>query len=484
MKKFIFSQKSGEEKQVFNRISSKGGSYSLAMTAVVLAIILLINILVSALPSSLTRYDISSTKLYSITSNTKVVVNALEKDVTIYWIVQSGEEDDVIEHLLSKYESLSGHIEVVKKNPDIYPTFAQQYTSETVENNSLVVECGEKSRYIGYSDIYLSELNYYTYAYDTSFDGEGAITSAIDYVISEELPKLYVLEGHGELDLSDSLTNQIAKENVEINTFSLLTEKSVPEDADCVLIHGPNSDISEEEKKLLSEYIKNGGKLMVLAGLTENGGLSNLYSIIEEYGVQAEEGVVVEGESYYYAFGTPHILLPNITEDEITNSLISESYYAIMPIAQGMTVKEEALDSVTELLTTSDSAFSKSAGYELTTYEKEEGDTDGPFALAVDIECENKGRIIWFSSSYLFDDNYNSYSSGANMELGMNALAALVGEREAIAIDTKSLNYDYLTISDSTASFLQVTMIGICPMVFLGIGVVVTIRRRKMNETV
>ena len=353
-----------------------------------------------------------------------------------------------------------------------------------MENNSLVVECGEKSRYIGYSDIYLSELNYYTYAYDTSFDGEGAITSAIDYVISEELPKLYVLEGHGELDLSDSLTNQIAKENVEINTFSLLTEKSVPEDADCVLIHGPNSDISEEEKKLLSEYIKNGGKLMVLAGLTENGGLSNLYSIIEEYGVQAEEGVVVEGESYYYAFGTPHILLPNITEDEITNSLISESYYAIMPIAQGMTVKEEALDSVTELLTTSYSAFSKSAGYELTTYEKEEGDTDGPFALAVDIECGNEGRIIWFSSSYLFDDTYNSYSSGANMELGMNALAALVGEREAIAIDTKSLNYDYLTISDSTASFLQVTMIGICPMVFLGIGVVVTIRRRRINETV
>ena len=35
----------------------------------------------------MTKYDISSTKLYSVTSNTKVVVNALEQDVTIYWIV-------------------------------------------------------------------------------------------------------------------------------------------------------------------------------------------------------------------------------------------------------------------------------------------------------------------------------------------------------------------------------------------------------------
>ena len=133
-----------------NRIALRGGSYSLAITAVVLAILIVINILASVLPAAVTKYDISSTKLYSITSNTKAVVNALEKDVTIYWIVQSDAEDDVIENLLNKYESLSDHIKVVKKNPDVYPTFAAQYTSETVANNSLVVECGDRSRYIGY----------------------------------------------------------------------------------------------------------------------------------------------------------------------------------------------------------------------------------------------------------------------------------------------------------------------------------------------
>ena len=72
-----------------NRIALRGGSYSLAITAVVLAILIVINILASVLPAAVTKYDISSTKLYSITSNTKAVVNALEKDVTIYWIVQS-----------------------------------------------------------------------------------------------------------------------------------------------------------------------------------------------------------------------------------------------------------------------------------------------------------------------------------------------------------------------------------------------------------
>lgn len=108
-----------------NRLAFRGGAYSLATIAIVLVILIMVNILVSALPASLTNYDMSASKLYSITSNTKVVVNALEEDVTIYWIVQSGEEDDVIEALLEKYEGLSDHISVVKRNPDVYPTFAE-----------------------------------------------------------------------------------------------------------------------------------------------------------------------------------------------------------------------------------------------------------------------------------------------------------------------------------------------------------------------
>ena len=238
-----------------NRIAFQGGSYSLMITAIVLALMIVVNIFVSALPTTLTKYDISSTKLYSITSNTKVVVNALEKDVTIYWIVQSGEEDEVIENLLSKYDSLSDHIEVVKKNPDVYPTFAEQYTSETVENNSLVVECGDKYRFIGYDDIYLAEADLYSYSYNTSFDGEGAITSAIDYVVSDEQPQVYMLEGHGEADLPDTFREQIEKENMELQTFSLLNVDSIPEDADCILIYAPSSDISAEEKDLLADYV-------------------------------------------------------------------------------------------------------------------------------------------------------------------------------------------------------------------------------------
>ena len=311
-------EKKKKTKLEAGRTAFRGGSYSLLISLVVLAILIVVNAFVSALPTNLTKYDISSSKLYSITSNTKVVVNALEEDVTIYWIVQSGEEDQVIENLLGKYESLSEHISVVKRNPDVYPTFAQQYTDETVYNNSLVVECGDRSRYISYDDIYLQETDIYSYTYTTSFDGEGAITSAIDYVVSEELPQLYVLEGHGETELPATFLDQVEKENIEVTTFSLLTVDEVPEEADCVMLYAPESDISEAEAEMLAAYVSDGGKLVVMAGPVEDASLDTLYSLLANYGVTANEGIVVEGDRNYYAFQMPYVLLPDLGESDIT----------------------------------------------------------------------------------------------------------------------------------------------------------------------
>ena len=463
-----------------NRIALQGGSYSLIITAVVLAILIAVNVLVSALPASLTKYDISSAKLYSITSNTKVVVNALEEDVTIYWIVQSGEEDAVIENLLSKYESLSDHISVVKRNPDVYPTFAEQYTDETVQNNSLVVECGDRSRFISYYDIYLQDSSMFSYTYSTSFDGEGAITSAIDYVVTEDLPQLYLLEGHGEQELPATFRDQVEKENIELNTLSLLTVDEIPEEADCIMIYAPTSDISTEEKDMLAEYTKNGGKLLVAAGPVAEGSLDNLYSLLSDYGVEPCEGIVVEADREHYTL-QPYVLLPDMASHAITDSLIEEHYYPNMPISLGLDVSG-ADSAVTPLMTTSDTSFSKIAGYDLDTYEKEDGDIDGPFAVAVSVDCGSGGQMVWFTSSVFLEDMYNAFASGSNSDLAMNALSSLIGEREAMAIRSKSLNYNYLNISSSTASLLKVLMIGVFPLAYLGIGIGVIVRRRRLQN--
>ncbi|MCR5088227.1 MAG: GldG family protein [Oscillospiraceae bacterium] len=480
MQRFFHFQK--ENTVAVSPVALQGGAYSLTVTAVVLAILVMVNLLVSLLPPALTKLDISASKLYSITSNTKTVVNSLDRDVTIYWIVQADKEDSVLENLLNKYDSLSEHIKVEKKNPDTFPTFAEKYTKKEVKNNSLVVECGEKNRYISIDDIYIGDVNYATYTRTYSFDGEGAITSAIDYVVSEKLPKIYVLEGHGEAELPAFFAAQMEKDNMERESFSLLNRDGIPSDAGCVLIYAPSTDISEKEQEILSTYLADGGKLMVLAGPSRTGTLKNLYGLLNAYGLSAAEGIVVEGSRDHYAFQMPYIMLPDIQSNVITDPLIQEKYRVIVPLALGLKMESADSATVAALLKSSGQSFSKAGGYEITSYEKEEGDADGPFVLAASVETKSGGKLVWISSSGLLDEQINAYSSGANLNFVMNSIASLLGEREAVAIRSKSLNYNYLTINDTAATMMKTFMIGVIPLLFVAMGISETVDRGKKKQ--
>lgn len=471
-------------RQALNTRTAKVGGYSFVLSLVVLAILIAVNVLASKLPTSWTQFDISAAQLYSLTSDTKVVVTNLQQDVTIYWISQVGKEDTVIQKLLDRYAELSDHIQVVKKDPDVYPTFAQQYTDETVANNSLVVESGDKSRYIGYDNIYQVDTgSYYTTgSVSQSFDGEGQITSAIDYVVSTDLPQVYLLSGHGEAEPSQTLSDELQRSNYEtVSDFSLLNVDAIPEDCDVLLINAPTSDISDEELTMLQDYITGGGKVVVLSGPQEDADLPNLQTLLTHYGVTFTDGVVVDTNRDYYAFTAPYVLMPEIQSSDITDPLKDGDYHVIVPIAQGLTVGETTNGAtVTSLLQTSTDSFSKAAGYAMTTYDKEEGDVDGPFTLAVSVEDSAAGgRLLWVASDYLLDDMYNSYSSGANLDFLMNGLTWMIGDTDAVSIRSKSLNYNYLTISSSSAAWLKICMIGIIPVGFLLLGVDEVLRRRK-----
>lgn len=470
-------------RQALTTRTARVGGYSFVLSLVVLAILIAVNVLAGQLPSSWTQFDISAAQLYSLTADTKAVVTNLDQDVTIYWISQAGKEDTVIQKLLDHYGELSDHLTVVRKDPDVYPTFAQQYTDEAVTNNSLVVECGDKSRYISYEDIYQVDTgSYYTTgSVSQSFDGEGQITSAIDYVVSTDLPQVYLLGGHGEAALSQTFSDELERSNYEtVADFSLLNVDAVPEDCDVLLINAPTSDLAEEEVTLLRDYLAAGGKVLVLSGPQQDTTLPNLQSLLGDYGVTVAEGVVVDNDRDHYAFTAPYVLMPDIQSSDITAPLLEGDYHVIVPIAAGLTVGDSGDATVTALLQTSDEAFSKAAGYAMTTYDKEDGDIDGPFTLAVSVEDPSGGSLVWVASDYLLDDLYNSYSSGANLDFVMNSFSWMIGDPDAVSIRSKSLDYNYLTISSSSATWLKVCMIGIVPLAFLLLGVDEVLRRRKM----
>ena len=480
------TKKESKEKMPLNKKYLRNGSYSTLLIVIFVAIVVVINMIVGKLPSKYTQIDISDQQLYSIGDETKKVLNNLDKDVTIYQIAQSGSEDETISNLLQKYADESKHVKVELKDPVVSPKFVSEYTSDQVSSNSLIVVCGDRNKVVNYNDMYESTMDYNTYSYQTTgFDGEGQITSAIAYVTTENLPVLYTLEGHGEKELDSTIKEDIEKANMEVKTLNLISEGSVPDDAACLLIDSPSSDISEDEKTALLDYLENGGKAMVFSDYTEST-LSNFAAVLENYGVKAADGIVFEGDNQHYGMQMPYYLLPTVNSTDASSETASSGYYIIMPYAQGIQKLDDVRDTVTieDILTTSDSAYSKT-NLQSETLEKEDGDVEGPFALGVSIKEDvgdgKKTQIIYYSSSYIMDSQMNQLVSGGNEKLVTESLNSMVSTEETttVSIPSKSLEVSYLTISDYDASFWKICTIGLIPGIFLVAGFVIWFKRRK-----
>lgn len=466
----------------------KMGLYSIMMSVVAIGVVVGINLFMSSLPSDKVKYDTTSEEIYSLSDQSKKIAEGIEENVTIYLLASETEKDTSLYEFLERYAAENDKIKVEQKDPVLYPNFASDYTDEDVTKNSVVVVSGKRGKYISYHDIYVSEssLNYSTYQYETSasFDGENCITSALDYVTSEDLPKVYLLTGHGEESMSkysSEINNTISSENITLEELSLVKEGAVPEDADAVIIFAPTADIAEDELSMLRNYEKTGGKFYVLTDFLEND-MINLRALLADFGMETVDGIVLENDKQYY-YQYQSYLLPDILSHEITTPL-SGKYYLLMGNAQGVKETDDIADNiqVSPLLQTSDSAYSKVDGYNITTYEKEEGDIDGPFYLAAASVAKGEdytAQMVYVPSTMFLSDQLNQLISGANHDFFMNALEWLCDREDTISIRAKSLDVEKLSIDEQTALNWEIILMGMIPAALLIFGGIVVYRRRR-----
>ncbi len=468
----------------------KHGTYRASMSVFACVAAVLVNLIAVNLPSQYVKFDVSEQQLFTIGDQTAEILKNLDEDITLYLIAQQGGEDSTLLELLERYEGLSGHITVETIDPVFYPNFVSQYTDESVSENSVLVAGQNRSKVVDYYDIYQYSVDYTTYSSTLSgFDGEGQITSAIDYVTAEEIPVLYTLTGHDEASLTASLTSSIEKENIAIESLNLLTSETVPDDAEILLIYGPLSDISEDEKNKITDYMNQGGQVVYLRGYTDQE-TPNLDSLLSEYGVSLAEGIVLEGSSEHHLPNYPYYLLPNINYSDYTADVSSR--YVMLAFAEGLTEsassengEEETEDDglyYESLLTTSDEAYAK-VNMESQNLEMEEGDIAGPFDLGAvvtkTIDEETEAKLVVFASETLLDEQVDSMVSGGNSTLFLNVLSQLVDHESTVSIEAKSLEVSYLTVTAGSAIFWGLLTILIIPLFLLSLGGVIWFQRRK-----
>ncbi|MBQ0059494.1 MAG: GldG family protein [Lachnospiraceae bacterium] len=460
----------------------RGGAYSIVVSLIVLALVFLVNLIVGQLPKGVLQYDTTNKGLYTLSEQSVEIVKGLNEDVTMYIICQPGSEDDRVYKLVERYADLNDKITVKHVDPVLEPTFTSRYTEGTVENNSIIVESMRRSTVIYNKDIYTYMYDDY---YDTSyeaFSGEAVITSAIDYVTAEDMPKLYMLTGHNEPTLSSEIIDGVGRENIIFDSISLVGNE-IPADTACLFINAPRVDLSAEETAKIKSYLSDGGRMMLVTDYQQTA-MPNLESIMADYGVAPIDGIVVEGDMSKVISGYNHYIMPDFGSHVIVDPLKENNSKVLMPVSFGIETASELRSSltVTPLLITSDSAYSKTAGADMTTYEKESGDLDGPFDVAVAIEeayGDQSTKIVWFTNSNFLVKEVDEAVSGGNSDIFLNSLGWMCERDNGISIRAKSLAMDYLTIDGASASRFSIITIGVLPALIIVAGIVVIIRRRK-----
>lgn len=458
----------------------KSGAYATILSAVVIVLVLVVNLIVSEMDL---KVDLSTQGLYTLTDSTKDLVKDLKDDITIYYLAKSNSGDSVFRKIADKYDSLSEHIKLVDKDPVLYPKFTSQYVDNEITANSFLVvnERTQRARYVDSSEMVINEMDYNTWqSYTTGLDVEGKLTSAIQYVASEDLPVLYATTGHSENEPGELFESILDKQNVTVNKLQTLTAETIPGDCDILFINAPEKDFTDGEMTIIRDYMAQGGNVVIVLDYMAES-LRNVKSLLEYYGVEIKDGIVCEGDASRHVPQLPHYIVPEIRAHEITGSITENKRFVITPVSSGLSQIENVRSSlkITPLLVTSDKAYSK-VNVNAATFTKELGDLDGPFnigLLASDTYNGVTSNLVVYTSELIFHDS--SLEGYGNEDLLKSTINYLTGDSTAVSVKVRSMIPEAIRLTQQQAVFWGGVTVIALPALILTTGIIVNVRRRK-----
>lgn len=465
----------GRIKRSFTSRQFKSGAYSSVITVIVIALVVVVNMVFNKLDLST---DLTSDSLFTLTKDSQKVLKDVKDDITIYYMVAKGEEQDYIQRVIKQYNKISDHIKVVTKDPVVYPNFSKKYVDDAVSDNDVIVvdETTGAAKYVSCDDmLYQDQYSYYTSGSSEQYlDVEGQVTSAIQNVLSTDKKKIYVVTGHDEQSISDSLSKTLEKMNVDVQDISLVTQKKVPDDCSLLIEYGPQSDLRDSEKTVIMDYLKKGGTAILMPGYVEKE-TPNIDEILDYYGMSIQKGIIYEGVGHYENY--LNWIVPTINTDADVMSKFGDKDYVVIGSSQG--IKEQKSSSLrnglklTDILTTSKQSLLKKDPSSQNT-DKEKGDLDGPFATGVYAEetfDEGTTKLTVIATNEVQDN------------LMENVISGMLGDSKdgtaATSIEAKSLSYSTITMSAGSAILWSIVLVILVPVGLLLAGFAIWFTRRR-----
>ena len=375
------------------------GSVSTLILCLLLAALIGANFLFGALEKKNGwRVDFSFNGITTQSETTLQILEQLPHPVHIYALFPRGQEDGPLMELLDRYAAASPLVTWeqtdITLNPGLLTRFQTDTSEMAVSNDSLIVSCEATGRFkvLSPGDFVSLSLDYETGTFTSAgYTYESRITSAINYVTRQEIPRIQVLQGHNELNESEIavLTELLEGNNFEVAFLNLADQSAQLDPADMLAVLSPLRDITDAEMEKITAFAQQGGSFLFTCDYTDPiADMPNYQSLLRSYGFLPKDGLVIaspdEPGSYYSDMRIA--LIPTMLSTDVTYDLVASGVDTLLLVgSRGFEIPEQndrSLD-VSPLLTSGYKAYLRSLKGDMTTLDQLDEDELGPFALGL-----------------------------------------------------------------------------------------------------
>ena len=440
------------------------------------------------------RLDLSFNGITTQSDTTRQVLAELDHPVHIYAMFTRGQEDAPLMELLDRYAASSDRVTWEQVDPGMNPGLLNRFSTETesVTSDSLIVYCEDTDRwrilspadFISLSmDEETGTFNYAGYTY------ERAITNALAYVTRGEIPRIVILQGHGELDgeTLSAFDTLMTDNHYEVVYRNLADAEYTPDPKEMIALFSPLRDLSDAEMEKISAFIDQGGSLLLTCDYTDPvDEMPNYAALMRSYGFIPKDGIVIadqkDANSYYNNIRID--LIPVMKSTDVTIDLVaSGADTVLMPGSRAFETPGETDRNLTvfTVLESGETAYLKQVSETMTSVEKAAGDEEGPFALALQGQRITAGgyvsrAFVCGSSGMLTEEQI--YAMTDVRQLVIRMAEYLTGQGSS-NLDIMARNAVRPALSPR-GNGLGSVIVTALPLAVLMIGAFVLIRRKNM----
>jgi len=412
------------------------------------------------------EWDFSETKNFTLSRQTYQVLRALPREVSIHVFTRDGSPGyGAYQDLLTTYDKESPLLTVEFIDPERHPDKAKAYQVTRID--TAVVESGPKK-------IYLQRAS------------EADVTNALLRVSKDIKKRIVFSTGHSEKSVSDTETpglsraaDALKKQGYEITTVDWDTIHS--SDASLMVIPSPTQPLLPEDVNQVTQFLRNGGRLLVL---NDPASKDSLDPLLAQWGIQLGTGILADEQDRLGRGSPTALMVRTFTTHDITENFTTP---IIFPVSRFVTFNANAgkdWDFVS-LAQTSPKSWEETTLTNTEPVFNEDQDPKGPFTVAAALTSKRvrqdqkpESAIVIVGNAAFATNGWLTYPG--NTDFFLKTMAWLAQEEALVSLTPKEPAFHPFVPNPSQEQALVFFQVLVLPLLVLFIGLSVWKRRRSL----